>query len=743
MNEQSCNEDIATRITQKQINLIYQNQPVALFATFLVVAFVFGFLYSSDIIYNLAVCFSLFVFVILFRFYINWSYHKARKNNDINYHLFGRLYFFGVIFSGMVWAVTTLFLFPVVDLNGQITLLIIVMGFAAASHTTMGFLKAPVIIFILLLMLPLMYATYHSDLPNAAAMLVVMVVYMAFLLRSSWLFYKSTYDMLHLNEIAILREHKLMLQTAKAKSASEEKSKFLSRMSHELRTPLNAILGMNELLLCDKKEPLTKKQRERSKKAGEAGKHLLAIVNDILDLSRVETGKVELVIALTNCHDVIRDSIKLVEDKAEQRNIAISCNAEPADVFVMADSKRLKQIIVNLLDNAVKYNKQGGQVSVKLHVENTATVRISITDTGYGIAKDDIKKLFLPFSRVASAGSGIDGTGIGLNLCKQFIELMHGRMGVDCHQGEGCCFWIELSYVESVIDTDAKETEDQNIVISNMGKQKVLLVEDNLVNCEVALDMLEEFGLETDVAYDGRQAVAAAKANQYALILMDCEMPVLDGFAATELIRSDEKRLQKTSTPIIALTAHAISGAREKCITSGMDDFLSKPFSLFSLQLIVNKWLLIRSIVPKTTFSSNKTRHISQDNVSVLNQQSSDLDLLDQNVLHRLHNKKKKNGSSLAEKVINIYLEQSPRLLAKLITATQKEDVDAIKGISHTLKSSSINVGAIRLSDLCEKLEHSCGQGHIETVVVENVHKTYSDVAAALNRVLKGYNEVS
>ena len=740
--EQGSSEDVSAFVAQKQIELIYDNQPFALFATFLVVALVFGFLYSSEIIYSLTVCLLLFTFVTLFRSYINWRYINARENNTVDVNRAKKLYLLGIVLSGTVWAIIILSLFPVVDLSGQILLLIVIMGIASAAHSTMGFLRVPVISFILLLTLPLMFAVYHSDFPNTAAILVAIAMYSIIMLRLSLLFYNATFNMLHLNEMSIQHEHKLMLQTAKAKSASEEKSKFLSRMSHELRTPLNAILGMNELLLRNNKEPLTEKQRDRSKKVAEAGKHLLSIVDDVLDLSRIEAGNVDVVMSLTDCQAVILDSIKLVEGKAEQRNITISSMLEHPDVFAMADSKRLKQIIVNLLDNAIKYNKQGGQVSIILNVENNDKLRISIIDTGYGIAEDAVNKLFQPFSRLGADGLGIDGTGIGLSLCKQFIELMHGRIGVDCRQGKGCCFWIELSYVEHTASVEEKDLEQQDIVILNIGKQrKILLVEDNLVNCEVALDMLEEIGFEADVVHDGKQAVEAAKENQYALILMDCEMPVMDGFAATKQIRNNEVLSQTKPTPIIALTAHAIKGARDKCIASGMDDFLSKPFSLSSLQIIVNKSMLISSAASINNFTSNKNTQVQQNNLNVLKYQNADSTILDQKILNLIHKKKKKDGSSLAEKVVNIYLEQSPRLLEELTQATQRADVEAVRGISHALKSSSANVGATGLSALCRKVEHACEHGVIDNTLVNQVHKMYFDVEQALNDFLQKENK--
>ena len=736
--EQNSSEDTSSLVTQKQIELIYHNQPFVLLTMFLVIVLVFGYLYSLETLYSLTVYFLLFSFVTLFRLYINWRYIKARKNNTVNVNRAEKLQFLGIVLSGMVWGMMILSLFPVVDLNGQILLLIVVMGIAATAHATMGFLRAPTISFILLLTLPLMFAVYHSDFPNPAAILVAIVIHSIFILRSSLMFYNSTFNMLRLNEISIQREHKLMLQAAKAKAANEEKSKFLSRMSHELRTPLNTILGMNELMLRDKKEPLTEKQSDRSKKVVDAGQHLLSIVDDVLDLTRIEAGNIDVVMGLTDCQAVICDSIKLLEGKAEQRNIIISSMLERPDVFAMADSKRLKQIIVNLLDNAIKYNKQGGQVSIILNVENNENVRISIIDTGYGIAKDSIDKLFQPFSRLGADELGIGSTGIGLSLCKQLIELMHGRIGVDCRLGKGCCFWIELAYVEHAADIEPKEAERQNIVIMNTGKQrKILLVEDNLVNCEVALDMLEELGFEADVVHDGKQALEIAKVSQYALILMDCEMPVMDGFSATKQIRDNEALSQIKPTPIIALTAHAIRGARDKCIASGMDDFLSKPFSLSSLQLIVNKWLLIRPAASVKSFTSNKNRQVQQDNLIVLNKLNSGSTILDQGILNRLRKKKKKDGSRLVEKVINIYIEQSSRLLEELTQATQRADIEAVRGISHALKSSSMNVGAIGLSVLCKKVEHACEQGNIENELVDQVYKTYIDVEKALTDVLQ------
>lgn len=588
------NADINSRISAKQIDLLYNHQPVAMLSTMFVVTALFGFLYTPELTTTLITIYSLFCTIIAFRFLANWYYLRSRKRVAVNITKAYKLYLAGIIANGLGWSIIIIFLFPAVDLAGQILILIVVMGFSAAAHTTLGFKKTPIIIFVVLLTTPLIYVVYQSVLPDSIAIIIAIFFHAIFVLRSSLMFYESTYTMLGSTEIAAQRERELELQTAEANSANKAKSDFLSRMSHELRTPLNAVLGMNELLIRDSKEPLSEKQMSRAYKINDAGSHLLSIVDDVLDLSRIEAGNIDISLDLTDCQAIINESIKLIENKASIKDIIIINEMSLPEAYAIADAKRLKQIIVNLLDNAVKYNKCGGMVTIKLAVSNNSFIRISVTDTGYGIPKKSIDKLFLPFSRLNTEQLNVDGTGIGLSLCKQLVELMNGSIGMDSQPGKGCCFWIEIPRAEQ----DAHITPEENrhfpcIQVSNTNNNKILLVEDNEVNREVAIDMLEELGHEVDVAVDGKQAVKILSAKNYALVLMDCEMPVMDGFTATEKIREREKQLPRNqaSTTIIALTAHAISGTKDRCIASGMNDFLSKPFNMSILQEKLEQWL--------------------------------------------------------------------------------------------------------------------------------------------------------
>ena len=733
------NPEIISRITARQVDLLYSHQPVAMFSTMFVITLLFGFLYSPEITGRLALIYLLFWVVITCRVYLSWRYFRDRRNDCVDSVMANRLYLAGIIASGLSWSITIVALFPVIDLADQILLLIVVMGFSAAAHTTLGFKKTPIISFVFLLTVPLVFAVHHSQLPNVIAITIAIIFHAIFMLRSSLMFYSSTYTMLGSTEIAKLREQELELQTTEANLANQAKSEFLSRMSHELRTPLNAVLGMNELLIRDSSEPLSDKQTYRVHKIDEAGRHLLSIVDDVLDLSRIEVGSMEVSLAITDCQSIINESIKLVENKASIKNITIIDEMSLQDACVFADAKRLKQVIVNLLDNAVKYNKREGQVTIILNDTKDNFIRISIVDTGYGIPKESMNKLFIPFSRLNTEHLDVDGTGIGLSLCKQLVELMDGSIGVESQPGKGCCFWVEIPQAKAGIIQESSVVSNNfpDVARNTSSNNRILLVEDNQVNREVAIDMLEELGYEVDVAVNGKQAVDILAKARYAIVLMDCEMPVMDGFTATETIRAREKQFELEPTTIVALTAHAITGAKERCIASGMDDFLSKPFSMSTLQLKL-KQRISRSSEGETADTHDDRKQVQAVDIQDAGIEADD-NVIDQAIINRL-NTRKNGDTSLTGKIVNVYLEQSSKLLDDLTSASEHDDVEAVRSISHALKSSSINVGAIGLSDLCKQVELHCGQGEIEMSLVAQVKSTYSDVERALNTVLHNNN---
>ncbi|HEB55002.1 MAG TPA: response regulator [Gammaproteobacteria bacterium] len=726
--------EISSRVLKKQVDLLYRNQLFAVIVTAVVMALLFAFLSLSIDWSYLQGWLLLYFAVLVLRIYFSRLYFSSKNSPAFNVRRSEWIYSSGILLSGLVWAGMTIWLFPMLDLKGQLLFIIVVMGFVAAAQGTMGFRRFPTYSYTLLLLISLAIALNISTFPNVYAVTIAIVVFMLYILRSYTIFYNYTHNMLCLQELAIDRENELLLQREKANSANMTKSAFLSRMSHELRTPLNAILGLTELQLLDQTAPLTAKQKQRIKKISDAGMHLVSIVNDVLDFSRIETGEMDIQLEVIRLDDVIRESVTMIENRASTRNITIASDPLPGDIYVKADRKRLKQIIVNLLDNAVKYNKQGGMVTIDVKKVENEYIQLSVIDTGYGIDDDSIDELFKPFSRLGAERIGIDGTGIGLSLSKQLVELMEGRIGVKCRQGEGCCFWIALpSVMPEEHDEEKRETADAGVFMAS-GNDRILLVEDNLVNCEVAVDMLESIGLDVDIANNGEQALELYDRNSYKLILMDCEMPVMDGFTATRKLRLKEREKQLQSVPIIALTAHAISGAREKCIASGMDDFLSKPFSMSDLTSMLRKWL-----ESDDTESSVLNRHLSENLAYTgdLNDIEIDWGILDFDTINKLYQKQQKDNSNLLKNVINIYLDQSTDLLAGLTEAISRGDPEATRKVAHTLKSSSENVGATELAELFRAIEKTCEKESIDDSLVQETYQKYSDVKQALKDIQK------
>ena len=384
------------------------------------------------------------------------------------------------------------------------------------------------------------------------------------------------------DELAILKSKE------EAEKANQAKSDFLSSMSHELRTPLNAILGFTQLLKYEK--TLSDKQQSHINEISKAGNLLLELVNQILDLARIEKGHLQLSMDKIPLEECFMEVRSMVLPLAEKNNLSININTE-TNGYVIADFTRLKQIMLNLLSNAIKYNRVNGSVTLKVLQKENNIVRICIIDTGKGISQDMLQEIFQPFNRL-NAATKIEGTGIGLSISKQLVEMMNGNIGVNSIVDQGSEFWIELP--GSLNLTTALENEktaqhsDDTIASVPANDQKILVAEDNPTNQTLILSQLEALGYTADLAKDGQEALNKMVNTDYHLLITDCNMPLIDGYKLARTVRERGNH----QLPIIALTADAFPEKKAECIKAGMNDQITKPVDLKTLKNTLEKYLV-------------------------------------------------------------------------------------------------------------------------------------------------------
>jgi PAS domain S-box-containing protein len=372
-----------------------------------------------------------------------------------------------------------------------------------------------------------------------------------------------------------------------AEQANAAKSEFLSRMSHELRTPLNAILGFGQLLSMDE---LNDEQRDSVDHILRAGAHLLELINEVLDISRIEAGRLTLSIEPVLLDDMLKETQDLVRPLAGERGIIIQEDEREAHIHVLADQQRLRQVLLNLLTNAVKYNRQDGLVSISCEAREGNVVRISIHDSGAGMTQEEVGRLFTPFERLTAEQSGVEGTGLGLALSKRLVEVMDGVMGVESVKGEGSTFWIELPRAEDALKAgEAITARSAPLIESQVTTKVVLYIEDNLASFQLMERIFSRWtGVKLISAMQGRLGVDLAMQHHPDLVLLDLHLPDIHGYEVLQRLRAHEAT---RDIPIIVTSADATTGQIERLRAAGANDYLTKPLDIAQFTEAVRKYL--------------------------------------------------------------------------------------------------------------------------------------------------------
>lgn len=473
-----------------------------------------------------------------------------------------------------------------------------------------------------------------------------------------------------------------------ATEAEQVKEQFLAMMAHEIRTPLNAIVGMSNLLLNTK--GLDEEQLEFSTTIKRSADNLVSLINDILDFSKIRAGKIEFEEVRFNIKELIKDILQIIRYKTDEQKVKlVSTYDVNIPGFLLGDSTRLNQILLNLMSNAAKFTEKG-KIELSTHLinitPNNLILEFKVKDTGIGISQDKLAKIFERFSQADSSTTRkYGGTGLGLSIVKQLVELQTGEIWVASEVGKGSSFTVTLPF--KIADNQAKRANRGLAFNRDLEQKHFLLVEDNVTNQRVACKILEQWNAKISIANNGQEAIDFLKAGVYDLVLLDIQMPVMDGLETIQHIRQDLK-LDKKQLPVIALSA-AIYEDRNNLLEIGFNEYVTKPFDIDRFYETVRSYLKLTS--------STLTEHETQEKQEDMNEEA----IIDLSFIRKISN----NNKEFIKEMIDIFIQQTEEIMNTLPTLVNHRIWKALHPLMHKFKSSSRNMGSPIMTDICNELE--------------------------------------